>query len=363
MADMDQDRLQNLDVLANAIRDRSENDPDFRRAASAMEDDLDYLAAALRKDPATWKVNRAFHSVHVPSLLAIMTMLNDIDAMTSVTADERHQVHQSIHRARQLVAAARQKIERGAFNAAKVELEVLAEYAPPPDQPMKKASFMERTLDGLKSVSESSLKTASSGVAAVPEIVGKVKVGATSSLDQMSAVPTLAWNLKKTLSGAVSDRVTKPIEMRLQAGGKALTYGVGTGVGIGMATAILFPPLLPISAGGAVLAAMQGWRSEMKSARALNEAERETRIAELQAERSAALRKLTNGASALQMESEDLSLTVDVETGKADAVILKGEHEGRNWSELNEEEQGQVVRLSSVGAEALVKILLFGVDV
>lgn len=169
-------------------------------------------------------------------------------------------------------------------------------------------------------------------------------------------------NLQKTLSGAVSDSVTKPISMRLQASSKALKHGVGAGVGIGVVVGVLCPPLLPISAGGAVLAAMRAWRKEIDAVSELNEVERERRIVELKAERSEALLRLTSGASALQMETEDLNLTLDVETGEADAVILKGEHSGRTWSSLTVVEKAEVASLLAQGAGALLNILEIGTD-
>jgi len=70
--------------------------------------------------------------------------------------------------------------------------------------------------------------------------------------------------------------------------------------------------------------------------------------------------QLTNGASALQMENEEISLTLDVETGEADAVILKGSHTGRTWSDLNVTEKAEVVSVFAQGAGILINILEFG---
>ena len=358
----EQDRTQSLDSLAQAINNRSSKNYEFKRAVGPLAENLEYVSLSLRGDPQTWRLNRAFHIVHVPSLLAIMSMLENIDDMNSVSDEERYQINSSLHRAGQLAAGARQRLERSAFDEAKVELEVLAEYAPPNTKSFKKSSFLERTFDGVVSASESTLKAASSSAASLPGIVDKLKDGVTTSLDHASAVPVLASNLQRTLLGMVADNVSKPVAMRLQASRKALTYGVGAGVGIGVVTAILFPPLLPISAGGAVLAAMRGWRSELEASRKLNNAEREQRIAELKAERSAALLQLTNGASAFQMENEEISLTLDVETGEADAVILKGKHTGRTWSDLDIAEKTEVVSVFAQGAGILISILEFGTE-
>jgi hypothetical protein len=160
--------------------------------------------------------------------------------------------------------------------------------------------------------------------------------------------------------GRFADGITAPIAMRLQGSTKAMQHGVGAGVGLGVVIGVLCPPLLPISAGGAVLAAMRAWRVEMKAAEDLNATERAQRIADLKQERAAALRQLTQGAAALQMETEDLSVTVDADNGTADAVVLKGKHVGRLWSDLSAVEKLEVADTLVSGASILLNILEIG---
>lgn len=95
----------------------------------------------------------------------------------------------------------------------------------------------------------------------------------------------------------------------------------------------------------------------MDEASKLHEAERERRIAELKAERTAALQQLTHGASALQMETDELSMTLDVETGQADAVVLKGEHSGRMWSSLSPADKADLGMTFAEGAASLLSII------
>ena len=111
-----------------------------------------------------------------------------------------------------------------------------------------------------------------------------------------------------------------------------------------------------------MLAAMRAWRKDMDKAATLHQAEREQRIAELQSERKAALRHLTHGAPALQMETEDLSMTLDVETGRADAVILKGEHSGRLWSNLSPADKAELGMNLAEGAASLLNILELAIE-
>ncbi|WP_170519469.1 hypothetical protein [Ruegeria atlantica] len=356
----DNERLRSLDQLALLVENRSLVDYDFKRATDSLAQDLKFVSDAIRRDANVWRLNRAFHAVHVPSFLAIMSMLDNIDEMKSVNEDERHQIYSSINRAAQLASSARERIEQSALTEAKVELSVLAKYAPMATQEFKRASLFERTRDGVLSASNVTLQRAKNSVEAVPNMVGALKDGVSTSLERANAVPMLASNLQRTLAGMVSDNVTKPIGMRLQASGKALTHGTGAGVGLGVMAAVLFPPLLPVSAGAAILVAMRSWRTEMQKAQKLSGEERDERIAKLEAERAAALLQLTNGAPSVQMETEELSLTLDAETGEADAIILKGEHAGRTWSDLSPLEKAETVSLFAQGADALLRILEFG---
>lgn len=342
------------------VEKRSLSDYDFKRATGSLVQDLRSISDALRRDDDLWRMNRAFHVVHVPSFLAIISMLDNINDIKSIKEDERHQLYSSIHRAAQLAFTARERIEQSLLNEAKVELSVLANYAPNNPQEFKKASLFERTRDGLLSASNTTLQTAKNGIEAIPNVAGGLKGGATNSVERAKAVPTLVSNFQKTLSGTLSDNVTKPIGMRLQASGKALTQGAGAGVGLGAVAAVLFPPLLPVSAGAGILVALRSWKQEMQKAQSLNKQQREQRIAELKAERKAALDQLTNGAPSVQMETEDLSLTLDTETGEADALILKGEHAGRAWSDLSPIEKAETVSLFAQSTNAVLQILEFG---
>ncbi|WP_299885592.1 hypothetical protein [uncultured Ruegeria sp.] len=353
----DSERLETLNHLAAQVDRRAAVDRDFVRAIGTLPEDLTYVTNALTSDPQLWRQNRAFHVVHVPSFIAIFAMLEDMDQMTSISEDERHQVYASINRAATLAKEARQRIEGSSFAEARVNLEVLAEYAPSPVEPYKKASRFTRALDGLSSASETVWSGAKSHASSVPGLMGSLQDGVSDTMSRASSVPELAANLHKTVSAALSDNVTSPISIRLDASGRALRNGVGTGVGLGVVVGVLCPPLLPLTAGGAVLAAMHTWRKEMDRARVLSEEERTVRVAELKAEREASLRKLTQGAQALQMETDDISMTLDVESGEADAVVLTGDYAGRMWSSMSTAEKAETGLLLAEGANNLLSIL------
>ena len=89
----DEERLSRLDQLAELIDSRSVLDYDFRRATGSLAEDLQYISKSIRRDVTVWRLNRAFHAVHIPSLLAIMSMLENVDEMKSVGESVRSSVY------------------------------------------------------------------------------------------------------------------------------------------------------------------------------------------------------------------------------------------------------------------------------
>ncbi|MEM8629741.1 MAG: hypothetical protein AAGF74_00760 [Pseudomonadota bacterium] len=120
------ERLSSLDQLTSLVENRALSDYDFKRATGSLAQDLEFLSDALRRDADLCRVNRAFHAVHVPSFLAVLSMLDDIDDMKSISEDERHQIYSSINRASQLASSARERTEQSVLTEAKVELSELA---------------------------------------------------------------------------------------------------------------------------------------------------------------------------------------------------------------------------------------------
>ena len=57
------------------------------------------------------------------------------------------------------------------------------------------------------------------------------------------------------------------------------------------------------------------------------------------------------------MESDDLSMTMDVETGEVDAIVLKGDYSGRMWSSLKDFEKAETVLVVAESAASILAIL------
>ncbi|MBM7067166.1 hypothetical protein [Actibacterium sp. 188UL27-1] len=90
-------RLENLLNLTKLVAARSSANRPFRRAIGTRRSDLEIIAQTLQTGPDSWRMSRAFHTVHVSSLIAVMAMLEQIDNMTSVSADKMRQVLASLH--------------------------------------------------------------------------------------------------------------------------------------------------------------------------------------------------------------------------------------------------------------------------
>jgi len=279
------EKLEQLTQLSALVAQRMAADRDFKRAVGSLKEDVDYIAEGLRRDPVSWRSNRAFHAVHVPSLIAVIAVLEDVDAMASVTPDAHHQIMASLHQAVALARDARGRLEQAALNTMKTELDVLSSYAPAPAEPYKKPSLLSRAVGGVSSASETMWDGVKSGTSSVPGLAAGLQGGVADAKARITTVPLLADNLRKMVSGTVYDTVAAPVQMRLKAGQNALSSGVQTGVGLGVVVGILCPPLLPVTAGGAVLAAMRTWRVEMERAEHQNAQERDARIAALSDER------------------------------------------------------------------------------
>jgi hypothetical protein len=133
----DEGRLRDLNFLVQSISAQPVRGSVFRRVARDMEPDLRYLMTALEGDPEIWRLNRAFHTVHVPSFVAVMTLLSGLEEMTGVTREDQKQITMAFQQAAQLVHQARQRVERAVFDKAKIELDVLADYVPKTPVPVE----------------------------------------------------------------------------------------------------------------------------------------------------------------------------------------------------------------------------------
>ena len=170
-----------------------------------------------------WRSHRAFHIVHVPSLIAVLTLLDDIDQMSKVSEQDQDDIYASVHRAATLAFDLRKAIEQSALDKAKIELRVLEKYARPPLVPLTKASKLTRTVDSISTSSGSIWNATKSGALGA---VSSVQSGISQTASRAIALPMFAKTLQKSMTGAMSDTLLEPVTMRLRAGTRAIENGV-----------------------------------------------------------------------------------------------------------------------------------------
>lgn len=332
------------DLLAEGRKDRS-----FEAAVAPIRADLRAISGHLLLDPSRFRRTRSLHAVHVPSLHAAVRLWAAMDEDRSVAAEERERILIAFRRSAGLFREAREKLGAAVAFDALVEIETLADRAPlPPTEttPAAEGGWARRAAGTLRSVTSAEVLTGMAGATM------------TNIETRAGGLIRLGGALGRSFTGTLLDNLTTPVVVRLGASRRAIEEGVGTGVGLGIIIGVLCPPLLPLTAGGAVLAALDGYNHGVRDLTAVRGREREERLTRLVAERAAALREIAGGASSLQMETEDLSLTLNAETGEADAVLLSGTHEGRSWSALSARERDEVIRERKGGSgEDILNIL------
>jgi hypothetical protein len=208
--DAEDDRAETLAALQHAAIRIAKRNSTFKRAIGSLIADLEVIIAAIGRDPEIWRLNRAFHVVHAPSLSAVLAVFDDadpnfdsVDKMATVDDAEMHQIYASLHQAVQLATQARDRIERAKVTDAKVELNVLADAAPTPKVPFAPATLFTRTWDGVAATSQDAWAGAKSGLTSLPGFVGRIKGGAEGAVARVGAVPVLAANLQKSVAGVL----------------------------------------------------------------------------------------------------------------------------------------------------------------
>lgn len=152
--------------------------------------------------------------------------------MATVSAEDLHSIYASLHRAAQLAREARKRVEGAVFTEGRIEAEVLAEYAPEPAEPFRRASGLLRAWDSVATASDSTWGGLKSGASAVAGLAGSLQDGMSGTVARAAAVPALAANFQRTMSGTLSDTIAAPVAVRLKATGRALGQGPVPGRGL-----------------------------------------------------------------------------------------------------------------------------------
>ena len=316
-----------VQILARSGADRA-----FKRAIGDIAADLLAIEAHLQRDPDCWRKTRALHAVHVPSLAAAIKLYEQIDQGSGEFNEEREAIFAAFTRTGTLFRDARRTLDTDLVLQTRVEAEVLAGRAPAPAPRSVPSSLLGRARTRLTSFGTGAVDLVSDTAGAAFSDIGV----------RVMSLPKIGGGIGSAIWETFSGSVAAPVGIRLAASQRAIGDGLGTGAGLGMVIGILCPPLLPIAAGGAVLTALSSYTDGVDALTAIDTKERDARRAVLREKRTQALRELAHGSAALQIESGDLSVTVDVETGQADAIVLSGPMAGRSYSSMSGAEQAEI---------------------
>ena len=129
----------------------------------------------------------------------------------------------------------------------------------------------------------------------------------------------------------------------------------------GLLLGILCPPLLPLTGGVALVAAMETWNAEVEGLSRANAKHRDAQIRHIREKRMEAISRLTGGETAGRVETGHLSVLVDGETGAMDGTILTGPRAGQAWSTLGpkarEEERARLTKRGDSDSLTLLSAL------
>lgn len=334
------ERLVAIIELHDALVALRRNDATLGPTAGDIASDLKGIAKSLSANENGFRATRSLHAVHVPAMIAALRLYQGMDVDVSIAAAERARIVEAFLRSAQLFRQSRIQLGEADAMAALVEIETLAERAPALSPSPSAISNERRVVSGHGWLTRSvcrvrqaaRLDDLSKGVGGVWEDLAIRSTGAMR----------LGGALGAGLTSVLHDNLMQPISSRISASVRAIQSGVAGGVGMGVAIGILFPPLLPVAAGGAVLVAMQEYQAAMAQLSAEADSLRRARREVIETARRDALRQISNGSSSMQIESEDLNLTINADTGEVDAIVLQGDYAGRNWSALRKKEQREI---------------------
>ena len=364
------ERLNAMAALHNATVTLCASDKTFAKSVGGLAADLKVLHAWLSGDEERWRNHRSLHAVHVPAMTAAIAFYRDVD-MSRASPEEISGIFTSFKRSATLFSDAVKAVDTAKMDRLRIEIETLAERAAPiaemPEavsQPVPAAptSFFGRARASMPGIAD--VSKAISGVQGFSYATGLLSGAGEAVTSRASAASRLGSLYASSIAGSVVGTVVSPVSSRLAASQRAIESGLTTGAVVGITIGILFPPLLPLTAGVAVASAMGTYSEELDRIGKLNAREREAAQAKFRDERSRMLLQLSQGAGALQLENEMISVTVDTATGAAEGVVLDGAFAGRNVRDLDPAEREVLKRevRKTEGGESIMSILALGAE-
>lgn len=287
--------------------------------------DLAAIEAAYRADIGAYRRTRALTAVHLPTILELIEALAD---MPRADNPERYDALLADTRTCLRAAAdARAAIETDKLTALEISAATTAARLSDPEDQAQ--------------VAEDSIITKSwrSSAALAGRLGGKI----TDPIRQVSndASRRLGGGLsyaRTTMNNLVEDGVhllTAPVTTRLSAARSALQSASISAIVGGLVIAVVFPPAVPLALGLSFLETPDLYAEALRNERKTLDQARDAKTRKREEATLASLRALRGESPIIRMETPCLAMTMNLDEGTADGVILAGRHTGQTLGSLS----------------------------
>lgn len=290
--------------------------------------DLAFIEDAYRADITAYRRTRALTAVHLPTIIELIEALagmarkDDPERFDALTRNTRTCLRAA--------SDARQAIESQALSA----LEISA------------ATTAERIAAAGQEPDQEEQGMLTRGWRSTTVFAGRLGAKMTDPLVNATADASRRMGggvayARTSLSGLFEDgmhALTAPITTRANAARSALTSASISAIVGGLVVAIVFPPAAPLALGLSFLEAPDLYSDALRNERKALQHSRAGRDAEREQSTLASLRALRGESPVIRMETPYIAMTLNLDEGTADGVILAGRHTGRTLGSLAADE-------------------------
>ena len=303
--------------------------------------DLSVVETAYHKDAMAYRRTRPLVVVQLPSILGLLGTMSDLQASGNADPQRMEALGKEIELCLASATKAREMIQDEILTRAEIEAATTAEQVtggevlPNEDDDAdhdifggKLSSYAGRMTRDLRSETGRILGRSRRSVSKAAEAVGSRLSGGKDY-----AMTQIAGYAEDSLRN-----VAQPLGARLVAAREAaMQSSVGAIVGGGLC-AIVFPPAVPFVMGIAALEAPDYYAKALQKAQDKNDAEQRQRKSAREEAAARAVARFRGESSVVRLETPHLYMTMDVEKGTAEGIILAGQHMGRSLEELDASE-------------------------
>jgi len=140
------------------------------------------------------------------------------------------------------------------------------------------------------------------------------------------------------------DLITAPVTTRLSAARSALESALISAIVGGLVIAVVFPPAVPLALGLSFLETPDLYAQALRNEQKTLDRARDAKAKDREASTLTSLRALRGQSPVIRMETPCLAMTMNLDEGTADGVILAGRHTGQTLGSLSTTELRALTR-------------------